>query len=74
MRLQQVLLNTLGASIGMNGTPHHKKTQESREWLYFDKKGELHKNKTMRFGVRPHNAILQLWLELGFWGIMSEFC
>lgn len=56
--------------IGMNGTPHHKKTQESREWLYIDKKGKLHKNKTMRFGMHPHNAILQLWLELGFLGVI----
>ncbi len=54
--------------IGMNGTHDHKKTQEMREWSYIDKKGTLHKNKTAYFGMHPHNAILQLWLELGFLG------
>jgi exopolysaccharide production protein ExoQ len=56
--------------IGMDGTAFHEKRQIAREWLFTDKQGKLHKVHSNLFGVHPHNAILQLWLELGFFGVI----
>lgn len=56
--------------IGMDGTRHHEKTQRVRAWSFIDKTGEQHKIQTQRFGLHPHNAILQLWLELGLFGFI----
>lgn len=56
--------------IGVDGTRHHEKNQEFREWQFIDELGKQHKVQTQRFGIHPHNAILQLWLELGFLGLI----
>lgn len=56
--------------IGMNGTPYHKKIQLTRDWSYIDEKGITRRNRTARFAMHPHNAILQIWLELGFMGVI----
>jgi O-antigen ligase len=56
--------------IGMDGTRHHEKTQKFRSWLYTDSTGKQNEIQTQRFGVHPHNAILQLWLELGALGFI----
>lgn len=56
--------------IGMDGTRYHEKIQEKRTWSYIDEKGAPQKNQTARFSIHPHNAILQLWLELGFPGMI----
>jgi exopolysaccharide production protein ExoQ len=56
--------------IGMDGTRHHEKTKILREWSVTNKAGGVSKFQTQHFGVHPHNAILQLWLELGFLGFI----
>lgn len=56
--------------IGMDGTPHHEKTQIIRKWSYIDKQGTSHDIQSACFAMHPHNAILQLWLELGFGGVI----
>jgi len=56
--------------IGINGTPHHEKTKVMQEWSYVDKEGITRKNQTAQFAMHPHNAVLQLWLELGFFGVI----
>ena len=56
--------------IGVDGTRYHEKNQELREWQFIDEAGKKHKIQTQRFGIHPHNAILQLWLELGFVGFI----
>jgi exopolysaccharide production protein ExoQ len=55
--------------IGMNGTPHHDKSQVVRKWSYIDKQGNVKETQSTKFARHPHNAILQLWLELGFIGV-----
>lgn len=56
--------------IGMDGTPHHEKTLVKRKWSYIDKQGMRQEAESARFGMHPHNAILQLWLELGLFGVI----
>jgi len=56
--------------IGMDGTRGHEKTRMMHEWSYIDKKGVEQKHRTGRFAIHPHNAILQLWLELGLPGVI----
>lgn len=56
--------------IGMDGTRYHEKTREFHSWVYKDSTGKQKEIQTQRFGVHPHNAILQLWLELGFLGFI----
>ena len=56
--------------IGMDGTRHHEKTQEFRTWLFIDGTGEQYTMRPQCFGIHPHNAILQLWLELGILGFI----
>jgi len=54
----------------MDGTPHHEKRAIMREWSYIDQQGVLMNTQSTRFAIHPHNAILQLWLELGFLGVI----
>ncbi|MCE3231201.1 MAG: O-antigen polymerase [Alphaproteobacteria bacterium] len=56
--------------IGMDGTHYHENTHVMRDWSYIDEKGKTHQHQTARFSMHPHNAILQLWLELGFIGMI----
>lgn len=56
--------------IGMDGTRNHDKTKIIRKWSYVNEEGELKKNESAQFAMHPHNAILQLWLELGFMGVI----
>ena len=56
--------------IGMDGTPYHKKGKMIREWTFSDHNGVSQKLQSTRFALHPHNAILQLWLELGFLGMI----
>ncbi|MBM3632962.1 MAG: O-antigen ligase family protein [Alphaproteobacteria bacterium] len=56
--------------IGMDGTPHHEKSHMIREWTFIDQRGVTQKKQSPRFALHPHNAILQLWLELGFLGVI----
>lgn len=56
--------------IGMDGSRSHEKTQLIREWKYTNENGKVIKNQTACFPIHPHNAILQLWLELGFLGVI----
>jgi len=54
--------------LGIDGTRYHEKAHLIRNWSYLDSKGHVQKNQSARFGIHPHNVILQLWLELGFVG------
>lgn len=56
--------------IGIDGTPHHQKNKMIREWAFTDHNGISMKMQSPRFALHPHNAILQLWLELGFLGVI----
>jgi|GEM_PF-1725711 len=56
--------------IGMDGTRHHEKIQMVRNWSFIDQMGNQHEIQTKRFSIHPHNAILQLWLELGLLGFI----
>jgi len=56
--------------VGMDGTRHHEKAQELRNWVYTDSTGKQNEIQSQRFGIHPHNAILQLWLELGLPGFI----
>lgn len=56
--------------IGMDGTRHHEKIHLTHDWSYTDENDALQEKQTARFSIHPHNAILQLWLELGFFGIL----
>lgn len=56
--------------IGMDGTPTHEKTNIIRKWSYIDAQGKSHETESAKFSMHPHNAILQLWLELGFIGVI----
>lgn len=55
--------------IGMGETRYHEKASEERHWSYIDKDGVQRKHQTKRFAMHPHNAILELWLELGLLGL-----
>lgn len=56
--------------IGMDGTHTHEKASQMREWDYANKDGIHVKSHTTLFAMHPHNAILQLWLELGLPGFL----
>lgn len=56
--------------IGMDGTRHHEKTEITRKWSLVNQKGGRKEIQTQRFSIHPHNAILQLWLELGLPGFI----
>lgn len=56
--------------IGMDGTRGHEKTGLMHDWSYIDHQGARQKHRTGRFAIHPHNMALQLWLELGFPGVM----
>ena len=56
--------------IGMGGTPHHENRHLKRHWTFTDRNGKTQDFQTSRFGMHPHNAILQLWLELGIFGLL----
>jgi O-antigen ligase len=56
--------------IGIDGTSHHEKAHAIRKWSYVDNQGTSHDMHSPRFGRHPHNAILQLWLELGIMGLI----
>lgn len=56
--------------VGADGTRQHEKSQHIRTWAFTDQAGEHREVKTNRFGIHPHNAILQLWLELGVFGLV----
>ena len=57
--------------IGLDGTRRHIKTSLPRTWIFEGQDGKIHTRQTMRFATHPHNAILQLWLELGIVGLMG---
>lgn len=56
--------------IGMDETRHHEKTKSIRDWSFIDQTGNQQKVQTQHFSIHPHNAILQLWLELGLLGFI----
>lgn len=56
--------------LGMDGTRYHEKTKNTRDWSFIDQTGNQHKVQTQCFPIHPHNAILQLWLELGLLGFI----
>jgi exopolysaccharide production protein ExoQ len=56
--------------IGMDGTHSHDKASLFRDWTYVDESGKKWENHTPLIAMHPHNAILQLWLELGLPGVI----
>lgn len=63
-----VILEYPWKGLGMDGTRYHEKAYSKQEWSHVDKKGQVHKHLSDQIPTHPHNAILQLWLELGVMG------
>ena len=61
---------TLWRGIGMDETRHHPKAHTLCQLSYADGSGNVHRFTSACIPLHPHNAILQLWLELGLPGFI----
>jgi O-antigen ligase len=60
--------NTFWRGIGMDGTRYHPKAHTSCHFPYVNPEGGISEIISRCIPLHPHNAILQLWLELGLPG------